>query len=63
MLYEDFNRPIFTKLRALASHEEVHAAWTSAGSIRFRLKSSQETVHRVRRVHDTVEDILTDAKR
>lgn len=63
MIYEDLNRPIFTKLRALATHEDVHAAWTSAGTIRFRLKSSQETVHRVRRVYDTVEDILREAKR
>ena len=60
-MYEDLNRSIFTKMRALATHDSVHAAWTSSGTIRFRLKSDPSTVLKVRRPLDTVEKILAEA--
>ena len=60
-IYEDLNRNIFTKMRALASHDAVHAAWTSSGVIRYRLKSDVSKVYKVRRPLDTVEKILNES--
>ncbi len=59
--YEDLNRNIFIKMRTLASHDDVHAAWTSSGVIKYRLKSNTSIVHRVRRPLDTVEKILSES--
>ena len=57
-IYEDLTRASFTKLRALSSHEAVHAAWSSSGIIKFRLKSNSEVIHKVKNVHDPVSTIL-----
>ena len=59
-IYEDLNRTIFTKMRALAAHDSVHAAWTSSGTNRLRLKNDPDKVLKVRRPTDTVDKILSE---
>lgn len=56
-IFEDLTKINFNKMRALANHANVAAAWTVAGQIRFKLKDS-EAVHRVKSVLDPVEKIL-----
>ena len=59
-IYEDLTKATFSKMRALAAHPSVLAAWTSNGVIRFRLENdSSSTIHRVSNVYNSVEQIIT----
>ena len=55
--FEDLTRASFAKLTAIKNHEEVTAAWTVNGSIRFRIKNSEQ-IYKVGSIRDTVESII-----
>lgn len=56
--YQDLSKPIFLKMRALSSHADVQSAWTTNGSIRYRLVSEPDNVKRVQNILDPVDKIL-----
>ena len=55
--FEDLTVTTFKKMRAIATHPEVAACWSSRGQLRFKLKGS-EAVKKVSNVLDTVENIV-----
>lgn len=57
-IYEDLTRATFLKMRALSTNDAVHSAWSTAGTIKYRLKSDTNIIHKVRNVYSTVESIL-----
>ena len=52
--YEDLSRATFKQLKAIKESEEVVAAWTVGGSIRFRIKDD-DSIYKVNSLLDTVE--------
>ena len=57
-IYEDLTRATFLKMPALSTHDAVHAAWTTSGVIKYRLKSDTNTAHKVQNIFTTVDRIL-----
>jgi hypothetical protein len=57
---EDLTPPSFKMVKELNRQEEVSKVWTVDGRIRF-VKRGSQTVHRVRSVFDSVEEILAKA--
>ena len=54
--YEDLSRATFKQLKAIKESEEVVAAWTVGGSIRFRIKDDN-SIYKVISLLDTVESL------
>ena len=54
--FEDLSRATFKQLKAFKEKEEVAAAWTVSGVIRFRIKDD-ETIYKVSSLLDTVESL------
>jgi len=61
LFFEDLTRPNFLKLRALSQHEKVASCWSINGSLKYKLKDSENVVRVVKSVFATVDDIV-DAK-
>jgi len=59
--FEDLTRTNFLKLRALSQHEKVASCWSINGSLKYKLKDSENVVRVVKSVFATVDDIV-DAK-
>ena len=58
-IHEDLTRASFSKMRALSSHPKVLSAWSTNGTIRFRLEGdTSNTIRRVQNVFDSVEKII-----
>lgn len=56
-IYEDITRDTFRLMRAISSREEVLSCWSAGGTLRFRLRESDD-IHRVTSIYDAVERII-----
>jgi len=56
-IFEDLTRANFFKMRAISKHDSVLSCWSVSGSLRFRLKDSDQ-VKKVSNIYDSVENIV-----
>jgi hypothetical protein len=56
-IFEDLTALNFKQLQAIKQHEDVTSAWTVNGTIKFKVKNS-ENIYKVSSIFDTVESIL-----
>ena len=55
--FEDLTRASFSKLNYIKQQQDVASAWTVNGSIRFKIKNSEQ-VYKVSNLSETFEDIV-----
>ena len=55
--FEDLTGASFSKLNYIKQQQDVASAWTVNGSIRFKIKNSEQ-VYKVSNLSETFEDIV-----
>lgn len=55
-IFEDATRDTFLFMKKLAADDRVLASWISGGTVRYRLRSAEDTVHRVRSIYAPFEN-------